>query len=103
VSLDAPAELARRRAANRESMAALESVLRERGFEPIVPAVGNFLFVDVGTDAAAVNDGRLQRGVIVRPMGSFGAQTALRITAGTLEEIGFLAAALDELNVFSNS
>ena len=103
VSLDAPAELARRRAANRESMAALESVLRERGFEPIAPAVGNFLFVDVGTDAAAINDGLLRRGVIVRPMGSFGAPTALRITAGTLEEIEFLAAALDALNVFSNS
>ena len=103
VSLDAPAELARRRAANRESMAALESVLRERGFEPIAPAVGNFLFVDVGTDAAAINDGLLRRGVIVRPMGSFGAPTALRITAGTLEEIEFLADALEALNVFSNS
>jgi histidinol-phosphate aminotransferase len=102
-SLDAPAELARRRAANRESMAALGSVLRERGFEPIAPAVGNFLFVDVGTDAAAINDGLLRRGVIVRPMGSFGAPTALRITAGTLEEIEFLADALEALNVFSNS
>ena len=34
-------------------------------------------------------------------MGSFGAPTALRVTAGTLEEIDFLAAALAD--VFSNS
>jgi histidinol-phosphate aminotransferase len=96
-SLDAPAELARRRAANRESMAALESVLREGGFDPLGPAVGNFLFVDVGTDADALYDALLRRGVIVRPMGSFGAPTALRITAGTAEEIAFLAEQLGEL------
>jgi histidinol-phosphate aminotransferase len=100
-SLDAPAELARRRAVNREAMATLESILRGKGFEPIAPAVGNFLFVDVGTDAAALDDALLRRGVIVRPMGSFGAPTALRITAGTPDELDFLAAALGD--VFSNS
>ena len=72
-SLDETAELERRRAVNREAMATLEAVLRERGFEPIGPAAGNFLFVDVGADAAALNDALLRRGVIVRPMGSFGA------------------------------
>ena len=90
-SLDAPEELVRRRAVNRDSMAALESVLHEAGFAPIGPAVGNFLFVDVGTDAAALDDALLRRGVIVRPMGPFGAPTALRITAGTGDEIAFLA------------
>ena len=90
-SLDGDAEVARRRAVNREAMAALEAVLREHGFHPISPAVGNFLFVDVGEDAEALNQSLLRRGVIVRPMGSFGAPTALRITAGTPEEIAFLA------------
>jgi len=47
--------------------------------------------VDVGTDADALNDALLRRGVIVRPMGSFGAPTALRISAGTPAEIAFLA------------
>jgi histidinol-phosphate aminotransferase len=89
-SLDGAAELARRRAVNRESMAALEAVLRAHGFDPIAPAVGNFLFVDVGTDADALNDALLHRGVIVRPMGSFGAPSAIRITAGTPDEIAFL-------------
>ena len=100
-SLDGGEELARRRAVNRESMASLESVLRAHGFDPIGPAVGNFLFVDVGTDADALNDALLRRGVIVRPMGSFGAPTALRITAGTPEEIAFLAEQL--VSVFATT
>ena len=90
-SLDGEPELARRRAVNRVAMTALEAVLREHGFDPIAPAVGNFLYVDVGEDADALNDELLRRGVIVRPMGSFGAPTALRITAGTPDEIAFLA------------
>jgi histidinol-phosphate aminotransferase len=94
-SLDDDAEIERRRAVNREAMAALEAVLRERGFDPITPAVGNFLFVDVGEDAAALDQRLLRRGVIVRPMGSFGAASALRITAGTPEEIAFLAEQLE--------
>jgi len=68
----------------------VEQVLRSHGFDPMGPAAGNFLFVDVGTDADDLNDALLRRGVIVRPMGSFGAPSALRITAGTPEEIAFL-------------
>jgi histidinol-phosphate aminotransferase len=94
-SLDDDAEIERRRAVNREAMAVLEAVLRERGCDPITPAVGNFLFVDVGEDAAALDQRLLRRGVIVRPMGSFGAPSALRITAGTPEEIAFLAEQLE--------
>ena len=36
-SLDADAEVARRRAVNREAMAALEAVLRAHGFDPLGP------------------------------------------------------------------
>ena len=93
-SLGDEAELARRRSVNREAMAALEGVLRAEGFEPVGPAAGNFLFVDVGEDAAALDAALLREGVIVRPMGAFGAPTALRITAGTPEEIAFFGAAL---------
>jgi histidinol-phosphate/aromatic aminotransferase/cobyric acid decarboxylase-like protein len=39
----------------------------------------------------------LRRGVIVRPMGPFGAPGALRITAGDPGEIAFLADALAEI------
>ena len=96
-SLDAPAELARRRAANRESMAALSRSCASGGSSRSRRRWATSSSCDVGTDAAALNDGLLRRGVIVRPMGSFGAPTALRITAGTLEEIAFLAAALEAL------
>ena len=90
-------ELARRRAANADAMALLERALRVHGFEPAGPAVANFLFVRVG-DAKAVDDALLRRGVIVRHMGPFGAPDALRITAGTPEEIAFLAEALEAIH-----
>lgn len=89
-------ELERRRASNREAVALLQDVLRAHGLEPAGPAVANFLFVRVG-DAAATNDALLRRGVIVRPMGAFGAPDALRITAGTPDEIAVLAGALADM------
>ncbi|MDQ3121152.1 MAG: histidinol-phosphate transaminase [Actinomycetota bacterium] len=87
-------ELARRRITNRESMVMLAATLRERGLDPVGPAVANFLFVRAA-DAVALNDALLRQGVIVRPLGSFGAPDALRITVGTPEDIAFLADALD--------
>jgi histidinol-phosphate aminotransferase len=93
-SLGDAEELARRRAVNRDAMAELERVLRADGHEPVGPALGNFLFVEVGEDAEALNAALLRQGVIVRPMGAFGAPTALRITAGTPDEIAFFAEAL---------
>ena len=89
-------EIARRRDSNRDARELLESTLREHGFDPVGPAVANFLFVRVG-DADALNDALLRQGVIVRPMGPFGAPDALRITVGTREEIGVLAEALAAL------
>jgi histidinol-phosphate aminotransferase len=95
-SLGVDDEVERRRAANRDAMTALERILREHGYEPAGPAVANFLFVRVG-DAAAVNGELLRRGVIVRPLGSFGAPDALRITVGTSDELEVLATALADL------
>jgi len=93
-SLADGAELARRRAVNREALAALEEILTEHGLAPVTPAAGNFLFVEVGDDAARLDDALLRQGVIVRPMGPFGAPGALRITAGTPDEVAFFARAL---------
>ena len=42
-------------------------------------------------DAEALNAALLRQGVVVRPLGAFGAPDALRITAGTPDEIAFLA------------
>jgi histidinol-phosphate aminotransferase len=97
-SFDDAAEIARRRAVNRESMALLQDVLEKHSLEPAGPAVANFLFVRVG-DADAVNEALLHRGVIVRPMRPFGAPDALRITAGTPDEMAFLGNALAALDV----
>ena len=92
-SLGDHAEIAQRRDANRASMTELGRVLAANGLQPAGPAVANFLFVRVG-DADAAHDALLRRGVIVRPMGSFGAADALRITAGTPDEVAFLGEAL---------
>ena len=96
-SLDGAEELARRRASNRHSMALLGKVLREHRLDPAGPAVANFAFVRMD-DALAVNDALLRRGVIVRPLASFGAPDALRVTAGTPDEIAVLAEALTDLS-----
>jgi len=86
-------ELSARRALNADGRAALGDVLRANGLEPVGPAVGNFLFVDVG-DGRAVFERLLHRGAIVRPLAGFGAPEAIRVTVGTPDEIAFFADAL---------
>ncbi len=51
-----------------------------------VPSRANFILVDVGRSAHDIYQRLLREGVIVRPMTSFGMETALRITVGTPEE-----------------
>ena len=92
-SLDGDAEIARRRAANAVGRAQLDGILREHGLEPAGPALGNFLYAEVG-DGRAVFEQLLQHGVIVRPLAGFGAPGAIRVTVGTGEELDFFAAAL---------
>jgi histidinol-phosphate aminotransferase len=95
-SLDEEAEVERRRLVNLETMELLRRALGESGLPFAEPAVANFLFVRVG-DAEAASTALLRRGVIVRPMAPFGSPDALRITAGTPDEIAFLADVLGEL------
>ena len=93
-SLGGEEELARRRAANRVARDELGTILRHHGFEPVGPAVGNFLFADVGGDAQVLFDALLREGVIVRPLAGFGAPEAMRVTVGTPDEHAFLDKAL---------
>jgi histidinol-phosphate aminotransferase len=86
-------ELARRRAANAQGRARLEQALRAHGLEPVGPALGNFLYVEVG-DGRALFEQLLREGVIVRPLAGFGAPEAIRVSVGTEEENTFFAAAL---------
>jgi histidinol-phosphate aminotransferase len=86
-------ELARRRAFNAAGRETLGETLRANGLEPARPALGNFLYAEVG-DGAALFDRLLRQGVIVRPLAGFGAPEAIRVTVGTPEENDFFAASL---------
>ena len=92
-SLGDDAELTRRRAANAVGRAQLEAALREHGLEPAGPALGNFLFVDVG-GGRALFEQLLRQGVVVRPLDAFGAPEAIRVTVGTADENAIFADAL---------
>ena len=92
-SIGNQAELSRRRAANVEGRAELVRTLTEHGLEPAGPALGNFVYVEVG-DGRALFEQLLHQGVIVRPLTGFGAPEAIRVTVGTAEENAFFAAAL---------
>jgi histidinol-phosphate aminotransferase len=93
-SLDDAAEIQRRRQATIEARAELSSILTRHGLEPVGPAVGNFLYADIGQDATALFESLLREGVIVRPLAGFGAPEAVRITVGTAEDHAVLDRAL---------
>ncbi len=61
-----------------------------------VPSYGNFVLLHVG-DAAAVNTGLLQRGVIVRPVIGDGLPEHLRISIGLPQENARFVTALKEV------
>ncbi|MGH3080068.1 MAG: histidinol-phosphate transaminase [Gaiellaceae bacterium] len=96
-SLAAPgaaSELERRRRINAEGRPAIEQALREHGFDPLGPAVANFVFAEVGEDSRPLFERLLQEGVIVRPTAGFGAPGGIRVTVGTPEENAFFRDAL---------
>ena len=96
-SLRAPgaqAELERRRRFNTEGRPAIERALRDHGFDPVGPAVANFVFAEVGDDSRPLFEQLLREGVIVRPTAGFGAPGAIRVSVGTPEENAFFAEAL---------
>ena len=96
-SLGAPGakdELDRRRRVNAEGRPAIVDALRDHGFEPVEPAVANFVFAEVGEDSRPLFEQLLREGVIVRPTGGFGAPGAIRVTVGTPEENALFRAAL---------
>jgi histidinol-phosphate aminotransferase len=52
----------------------------------VVPTSANFLFCDLGEDAAAFANRLQDEGVAVRPLGSWGAPNCIRVTIGTPEQ-----------------
>src|SRR3712207_1341542 len=82
-SLAPEGELARRRAVTAEGRAQLVELCADAGVRVAEPAVANFVYADVGGDAAALFEALLREGVIVRPLAAFGAPEAIRVTVGT--------------------
>lgn len=69
---------------NRAGLAQLERGCRGLGLE-IVPSVANFMLVKVG-DGGRVFEALQRRGVIVRPVASYGLPEWVRVTVGTREQ-----------------
>lgn len=88
--------LARGVALNRAGMLQLTNGLRRLGLD-YIPSWGNFLAFKVG-DGAGVFQQLLKRGVIVRPVGSYGMPEWLRVSIGLSgQNETFLAALADVL------
>ncbi len=52
----------------------------------VVPTSANFVYCDLGEDAAAVANRLQEEGVAVRPLGHWGAPNCIRVTIGTPEQ-----------------
>ena len=96
-SLGDPAELDRRRVVNTQGLAELQAILRRHQLAPAADPVGNFVYVDLGEDAAPLFESLLAQGVIVRPLAGFGNPNAIRISVGTPNEHAYLDNALSRI------
>jgi histidinol-phosphate aminotransferase len=95
-ALNDHAHLERSVTLNRQELARVSAACRELGLG-VIPSVGNFILVDMGTPAAPLFEALLRRGVIVRPVGNYGLPQHLRISIGTEPENDRLIKALGEV------
>jgi histidinol-phosphate aminotransferase len=84
-ALDDDAHIQKTLKNNAEQAQRLIAGIAELGYHPI-PTWANFLYCELGDDAAAVAQRLQADGVIVRPLAPWGAPTAMRITIGTPEQ-----------------
>jgi histidinol-phosphate aminotransferase len=68
-----------------EGLAYLYQEIERMGLN-YVPTQANFFLIEVPTDAKTIYEAMLRRGVIVRPMNSYGMARYIRINAGLPEE-----------------
>jgi len=91
-ALDDEAHVRRALDNNARQAQRLNDELAELGVR-VAPTWANFLYCELGEDAASVANRLQGEGVIVRPLGPWGAPTAIRVTIGTPEQnTVFLAA-----------
>lgn len=69
---------------NTEQAQRLTEEIAELGYS-VVPTWANFLYCDLGEEAGVVAKRLQAEGVIIRPLGPWGAPSAIRITIGTPE------------------
>lgn len=84
-ALDDEAHIRQTVEVNQAGMQQLTAAFRALGLEWI-ESVGNFVSVDVGRDAMAIDQQLLQHGVITRPVANYNMPTHLRISIGTEAE-----------------
>lgn len=77
--------LERIRKVTHAGLAQLEAGLTKQGLR-FAASDANFLCIEVGPGADALNDRLLRKGVITRPLGGFGLTTHLRVSVGTARE-----------------
>jgi histidinol-phosphate aminotransferase len=70
---------------NAEQAGRLIENFRELGYD-VPPTWANFIYCELGEDAASVAQRLQSEGVIIRPLGPWGAPTAIRVTIGTPEQ-----------------
>lgn len=95
-ALDDDAFVERSRKVNREGLDFLHGFLGSHGYS-FQRSVGNFVLVNLPVDGKVVASLMEKRGVIVRPLRSFGIPNAIRVTAGVREENERFAAAFHEV------
>ncbi|BAU48625.1 histidinol-phosphate aminotransferase [Sulfurifustis variabilis] len=89
------AHVARSRDMNRAGLRQLTEGTKKLGL-PHIPSTANFVCIEVG-QAAAVYEGLLREGVIVRPVANYGMPRHLRVTVGLPEENERFLKALDKV------
>lgn len=81
---------------NREGMAQLVAGIERLGLGHI-PSAGNFLTIDLGREAAAVDQALLRLGVVTRPVANYGLPNHLRVSVGLADENARFLAALEQV------
>jgi histidinol-phosphate aminotransferase len=81
---------------NAEQAERLSAQIADLGY-PTIPTWANFLYCELGDDAAAVARRLQTGGVIVRPLGPWGAPTAIRVTIGMPEQNDIFLAAFKKV------
>jgi len=81
---------------NAEQAQILSTGMAELGFRP-VPTWANFIYCELSEDAGAAARQLQAEGIIIRPLGPWGAPTAIRITIGTPHQNQFLLQAFKKV------